>query len=200
MKFANLAAVSAACLIASTAANAQLSWNNVYGTLGVSYVDLQRDASPDPLITRDNKNGAGVSLGIGYQLHSKFGVELSRHDLGTVRETDAGVGGPNYSDQSAIATVVAVKVTPWTEGTFVPFGKLGAARIQVAFDSTDGTALSISRDRAYAALGVDYLVTKKVKVGLMYEHFWSTAGTANPPGEPPRMKPRGLSLTSSISF
>jgi|1048.fasta_scaffold32225_2 opacity protein-like surface antigen len=200
MKTAFLLAATSASLLVASAAHAQFAWSNFYGTGSVSYVDLQREAPADPLITRDSKNDAGVGLGIGYQFHPKLAIEVSRHDLGTSRLTDAGAGGPNYSDQSARATVVAVKYTPWTEWTFQPFAKVGNARVRVALDDTAGVALRIARDQTYFAIGVDYRVMPKVKVGLMYEQYGRTADVAAPAGEPPRLNPRGLALTSSISF
>ena len=200
MKTAFLLAATSASLLFASAAQAQFAWSNFYGTASVSYVDLQREAPADPLITRDNKTDAGVGLGIGYQFHPKLGLEVSRHDLGTTRLTDSGVGGPNYSDQSARATVVAVKYTPWTDWTFQPFAKVGGARVRVALDDTAGVSQRSARDQTYAALGVDYRVTPKFKLGLMFEHYGRTADFAAPVGEPPRLSPRSLSITSSISF
>lgn len=200
MKTAFLLAATSASLLVASAAHAQFAWSNFYGTAAVSYVDLQHEAPTDPLITRDNKNDAGVGLGIGYQFHPKLGIEVSRHDLGTTRLTDATPGGPNYSDQSARATVVAVKFTPWTDWTFQPFAKVGSARVKVAFDDTAGNASRSARDQTYAALGVDYRVTPKFKLGLMVEHYGRTADVAAPVGEPPRLNPRAISLTSSFSF
>jgi opacity protein-like surface antigen len=200
MKIAFLLSATSASLLVATAAHAQFSWSNVYATAAVSYVDLQREAPTNPLITRDSKNDVGVGLGIGYQFHPKLGIEIARHDLGTARLTDAGPGGPNYSDQAARATVLAVKFTPWTEKTFMPFVKLGAARMAVSVEDTAGLTLRSAPDRTYAALGVDYRVMPKVKMGLMYEHYWPTADEATPAGAPPRLKPRALSLVTSVSF
>ena len=84
-------AAAVAGLAAASAAQAQLSWSNVYGTLGVSYTDLRREAPANPLITRDSKNDAGLSFGLGYQAHPKVAIELGHYDLGTARLTDVDV-------------------------------------------------------------------------------------------------------------
>lgn len=200
MKIAFLVAATSACLLGATAAHAQFAWSNFYVNGSVSYVDLQPEPLTDPLVTRDSKNDAGVGLGIGYQFHPKLGIEVSLHDLGTTRSTNAGAGGPIYTDQSARATVVAVKYTPWTDWTFQPFAKVGSARVKVALDDTAGTAQRSARDQSYFAVGVDYRVSPKFKLGLMYEQHGRTAEVAAPAGEPPRLNPRGLALTTSLSF
>lgn len=200
MKPAFLLGVTAASLLAATVAHAQFSWSNFYGTASLSYVDLQREAPTNPLVTRDGKNDVGVGLGLGYQFHPKLGLEVARHDLGTARLTDVGAGGPSYSEQAAWATVVAIKFTPWLDKPYLPFVKLGNARMKVALDDTTGVALRGGGDQIYLALGVDYRVTQKVRLGLMYEHYGRTADEASPAGEPPRLSPRALSLTTSFAF
>jgi opacity protein-like surface antigen len=200
MKTKTLIAAALVGVFGATAAHAQLSWSKVYGTLGVSYVDLRREAPANPLITRDSKNDIGLSFGIGYQVHPKVGLEIGRYDLGTARLTDAGPGGPNYADQSATAVVTAVKVTPWTDWTFAPFAKLGVANTTITETSSNGTPLRESRNRSYAAVGVDYRVMDKVKIGLSYEQFWPHTDEAAPAGRPPRLKPRALTLSTTVSF
>lgn len=200
MKTAILIAATSASLLVANNAHAQFSWSNFYGTASVSYVDLQREAPANPLITRDSKNDIGVGLGIGYQVNPRLGLEISRKDLGTARLTDVGAGGPNYSSQSALATVFAIKFTPWIDKAYLPFVKLGGARMTVGLEDTAGTSLRHSRNRSYVALGVDYSVTPKVRLGLMYEHHWPTADNPALAGEPPRLHPRALSLASSFSF
>ena len=62
MKIAFLLSATSASLLVATAAHAQFSWSNVYATAALSYVDLQREAATNSLITRDSKNDAGVGL------------------------------------------------------------------------------------------------------------------------------------------
>jgi opacity protein-like surface antigen len=187
-------------LAAASAAQAQFSWSNVYGTLGVSYTDLRREAPASPLITRDSKNDAGFSFGLGYQAHPKVALEMGHYDLGTARVTDAGVGGPNYADQSVKALLASIKISPWEKQTFSPFVKLGNAHMKIREVGTSGPELSESRNRAYAALGVDYRVMDKIKLGLSYDHFWVNGSDAAIAGRPPRVNPRSLTLSTSVSF
>lgn len=194
-------AAAALSLLGVSQVHAQLSWSNVYGTVGFSYTDLRRAAPADALVTRDSKNDLGYTLGVGYQFHSKFAVELSRFDLGTAKLTDVNPGGPNYWEQSAVGTLLAAKYTPVTWDAFSPFVKLGTARIKVAETGTDGTVRNDARSRTYGALGVDYRATPQVTVGLTYEYFWATqAADAAPVGAPPRLRPHAVTLGTRISF
>lgn len=187
-------------LAAASAAHAQLSWSKVYGTLGVSNVDLRREVPASPLVTRDNTHDAGLHFGIGYQAHPKVALELGHYDLGTARLTDVDVGGPHYADQSAKALIAALKISPWEKQTFSPFLKLGNARMKVREIGTRGPELNESRNRVYASLGVDYRVMDKIKLGLAYDHFWVNGSDAAVAGRPPRINPRALSLSTMVSF
>jgi outer membrane protein W len=193
-------AAGLAAMMAAPAAQAQLSWGNFYGNLGVSYVDLQREKPADPLITRDSKNGVGLGFGFGYRITPKISVELGRQDLGTVRITDATPGGPNYADESAVAVVTAVKINPWNDWKFSPFLRVGNARTTYVETDSTGSRLRESRNRTYASVGVDYQVTDKVRLGLGYDHYWSADDNRGGAGRPSPLKPRALSLSTSVSF
>jgi len=193
-------AAAVAGLAAASAAQAQLSWSNVYGTLGASYVDLRREVPANPLVTRDNKHDAGFNFGIGYQAHPKVALELGHVDLGTARVTDVDVGGPHYADQSAKALLASIKISPWETQTFSPFVKLGNARMKVVETDSRGTELGESRNRAYASVGVDYRVMDKIKLGLSYDHYWVNGSDAAVAGRPPRINPRALTLSTMVSF
>ena len=200
MKHKFILAAAVAGLAAASAAQAQLSWSNVYGTLGVSNVDLRREVPANPLVTRDNTHDLGYNVGIGYQAHPKVALELGHYDLGTARVTDVDVGGPHYSDQSAKALIAAIKISPWEKQTLSPFLKLGNARMKIREVGTQGAELNESRNRAYASLGVDYRVMDKIKLGLAYDHFWVNGSDAAVAGRPSRINPRALTLSTMVSF
>lgn len=172
-----------------------------YASLGAGYSDLSLHKSSIVTFTKFDDSDTAFKLALGYQFNQNFATEFTYARLGEADTANTTVPGSSKNKVSAYA--LAAKLYPTISAPVKPFVKLGINRLTNKESGEDkGTPYSYkeSKTNALYGIGVEWLLTPKMRIGLEYESYGKAGTTDINESKSIEVKPSLISVTLTASF
>jgi opacity protein-like surface antigen len=164
-KIAALALVGAIMPLAGSARAQNMYLGLSVTTPGETYSDF-----PSAQHVKNNNNPLGMKLDGGIDLGHGYALEVGYGSFGTWTTADPAPGSAKEVRSSATLSYVAGKDAFAVSDALSLFGKLGIAANRFKF-SDERQAVHTSFVRPMFGAGIDYAVTKHIRLNLEYDYY-----------------------------
>lgn len=173
----------------------------LYVSVGGGYTNLNMYQSPLVTYTKFDDKDSAYRFTLGYQLNQNIATELSYARLGDANAVNAT--GPGSAKNQVSAYGIAAKLYPEISLSIKPYAKVGVSRLTNKENGDDnGTPYSYKQSKVNLTYGVgaEWLINKRLRLGLEYESFGKVGTTDIEQPKPIQAKPSMISVSLIASF